>query len=125
MHVTAGNPSKAVYQNCWFRETRDPVEGRGEITITSTVFAKMSVVCKGTVEDRQRTTLHMESQENKPEETVDASGAVNATENKYVSWDGPKDPTHPRNWSLAKKRSHILLVALITFLTCENNPQSS
>jgi hypothetical protein len=61
----------------------------------------------------------MESQENKPDKTVDASDGVNVAESNYVSWDGPEDPTHPQNWSLAKKRSHILLVALITFLTCE------
>lgn len=51
------------------------------------------------------------------ERTADTSGGVNAT--KYVSWDGPEDPTHPRNWSLLKKWSQILLVSLITFMTCE------
>lgn len=59
-----------------------------------------------------------ESQEVKLEGAIDASGAVNVTENKFVSWD-PQDQTHPRNWSRVKKRSHILLVALITFMTWE------
>ncbi|CAG8971641.1 hypothetical protein HYALB_00003109 [Hymenoscyphus albidus] len=58
----------------------------------------------------------MESQESRLEKDGNGTNLDDVTETNYVSWD-PQDPTHPRNWPLWKKRSHILLVALITFLT--------
>ena len=81
----------------------------------------MSNASEHTIETWPQTGLGMESQDNKPERTVEASGGVDAIENGeiYVSWDGPEDPANPRNWCLSKKSRHILLVALITFMTCE------
>ncbi|CAG8955438.1 hypothetical protein HYFRA_00010304 [Hymenoscyphus fraxineus] len=58
----------------------------------------------------------MESQESRLEKDGNGTNLDDVTETNYVTWD-PQDPTHPRNWPLWKKRSHILLVALITFLT--------
>lgn len=51
------------------------------------------------------------------EKSANGSKGVAVAGNIYVTWDGSEDPTHPRNWSLAKKSRHVLLVALITFLT--------
>lgn len=58
----------------------------------------------------------MASHKDSQEKTADTfNGSI--PEIEYVSWDA-QDPTHPRNWSIWKKRIHVLLVALITFMTC-------
>lgn len=44
---------------------------------------------------------------------LDRNGGTNdtgiVTDTSYVTC-GPQDPTHPRNWPLRKKRSHISIV---------------
>jgi hypothetical protein len=46
-----------------------------------------------------------------PERFTDQSEIVVTSESSYVTWDGQDDPSHPRNWSVAKKRAHVLLVS--------------
>lgn len=62
----------------------------------------------------------MASQEDLQEKSAEPVDG-HASEDHYVVWE-EYDPSHPRNWPIWKKRSHVLLVALITFMTCVTSP---
>lgn len=55
--------------------------------------------------------------------TPPAEGPEEAVDPHVVDWSGPTDPENPKNWSCAKRWSHIILVAslgLATYVPNEN-----
>lgn len=44
----------------------------------------------------------------------DATATKDFQDIDMIEWDGPKDPSNPRNWSSFKRTFHVVIVSMFT-----------
>ncbi|KAK4145643.1 general substrate transporter [Dichotomopilus funicola] len=67
--------------------------------------------------DLEKGVLELNSDLEAPTLVPDEKDEKTVEDPNIVSWDGPDDPTNPKNWTMRKKWGNIAVLSILTFIT--------